>query len=314
MLVFVFPGQGSQFTGMARDLALARPIARDTFDEADATLGFSLSALCFDGPEDLLQLTANAQPAILTASIAAMRCLGEIGIQPEAVAGHSLGEYSALVAARVIEFADAVRLVRQRGLYMQEAVPVGRGAMAAVMGLPASTIESICREASAWPDGRPDDGVWPANLNAPGQIVISGESAAVDRAIELAKSNGARRAVRLAVSAPFHCPLMQPAADRLAKDLEGVIFKEPSIPVVVNVDASVVRSGASAREALKRQVTAPVRWEESVRALAALGGRRALEVGPGRVLSGLIKRITPELVCDPAGDAAAIAGIGEVGP
>lgn len=314
MLVFVFPGQGSQFTGMGRDLALARTIARDTFDEADATLGFSLSSLCFNGPEDQLQLTANAQPAILTASIAAMRCLSEIGVEPKAVAGHSLGEYSALVAAKVIEFADAVRLVRQRGLYMQDAVPVGRGAMAAVMGLDVAMINSICREASGGSEGRVDGGVWPANLNAPGQIVISGDSEAVDRAIELAKSHGARRALRLAVSAPFHCPLMQPAADRLAKDLDGVNFKDPSIPVVANVDAAVVRSGVTAREALARQVTAPVRWEESVRALAAMGGRRAFEVGPGRVLSGLIKRISPELVCDPAGDAAALAEIAEVGP
>lgn len=311
MLVFVFPGQGSQFPGMGRDLADAHPAARGIFAEADEALGLSISRLCFEGPESELQLTANAQPAILTASIAALRVVEEAGFRPGAVAGHSLGEYAALVAAGSLSFVDAVRLVRQRGLYMQEAVPVGRGAMAAIMGIDRDMLEAICREASS--GAAEGDGVWPANLNAPGQTVLSGSSAAVDAAIEMAKARGAKRAIRLAVSAPFHCPLMAPAARRLAVDLARTTFADPGVPVVTNVDAAPAASGAAARSALERQVTAPVRWEESVRALSRIGARRAFEVGPGKVLAGLIKRIEPGIACAAAGDAASISALREAG-
>jgi [acyl-carrier-protein] S-malonyltransferase len=306
MIAFVFPGQGSQEVGMGRDLAEAWPVCRLTFQEADETLGFPLTRLCFEGPEPDLQLTANAQPAILTASVAAWRALGEQGIRPAAVAGHSLGEYAALVAAGSLAFADAVRLVRRRGQYMQEAVPVGEGGMAAVMGLDREALEAVCRDARERAGGA-SMVVSPANLNAPGQIVLSGHAAGVDAAVALAQERGARRAVRLAVSAPFHCSLMQPAADRLSADLEQTPLADLSVPLVTNVDAQPIRTGAQARSALAAQVTAPVRWEESVHALAALGVRRALECGPGRVLTGLIRRIEAGIACAPAGDAASIA-------
>ncbi|HET9481181.1 MAG TPA: ACP S-malonyltransferase, partial [Candidatus Polarisedimenticolia bacterium] len=263
--------------------------------------------LCFDGPESELQLTAVAQPAILTVSIAALRALSQLGLAPDIVAGHSLGEYSALVAAGVLEFKDAVRLVRNRGLYMQEAVPVGVGAMAALMGLQAADVEIVCREASSGGAGQ----VAPANLNAPGQTVISGHAAAVDRAIALAQLRGARRAVKLPVSAPFHCALMQPAADRLAEDLMAARFNDLRVPLVANVSASIVRGGEEARSLLILQVTAPVRWEESVNALAEAGVDRALEVGPGKVLTGLVRRIAPGIRCVPAGEAASIAAAKE---
>lgn len=310
MLAFVFPGQGSQEVGMGRDLIEAFPVCRETFQEADDTLGFGLTRLCLEGPEPELQLTVNAQPAILAASVASLRALASIGLKPEAVAGHSLGEYSALVAAGSLGYADALRLVRARGRYMQEAVPVGVGAMAAIMGLDAQALEEICAEARRG-DG---SGAWvvaPANLNAPGQVVISGHAAAVDAAVSLAQQRGARRAVRLAVSAPFHCPLMQPAAERLANDLRSARFEAPHVPLVANVSAEVIQGGEEARTALERQVTAPVRWEESVRTLARLGVTRALEAGPGRVLGGLIKRIEAGLSCAPAGDAASIGKLRE---
>lgn len=305
MIAFVFPGQGSQDVGMGRDLAETWPVCRRTFEEADAALGLALTRLCFEGPEQELQLTANAQPAILTASVAAWRALEDLGLSPDAVAGHSLGEYAALVAAGGLSFADAVKLVRRRGQYMQEAVPVGEGAMAAVMGLDREVLESVCREARERAGGS-SMVVSPANLNAPGQIVISGHAAAVDAAVAIAQDRGARRAVRLAVSAPFHCALMQPAADRLAADLELVALSDLKVPLVTNVHARPITSGAQARAALAAQVTAPVRWEESVHALAALGVKRALECGPGRVLTGLIKRIEAGIACAPAGDVPSI--------
>jgi len=306
MIAFVFPGQGSQEVGMGRDLAERHAVCREVFEEADAALGIPLARLCFEGPEQELQLTANAQPAILTASVAALRALELEGIRPEAVAGHSLGEYAALVAAGALTFGDAVKLVRRRGEYMQDAVPVGQGAMAAVMGLDREALEQVCRDARERTGGA-GMVVSPANLNAPGQIVISGHAAAVDAAVALAQERGARRAIRLAVSAPFHCALMQPAADRLAADLERTTMKDLHVPLVTNVHARAIRAAAEARAALAAQVTAPVRWEESVHALAGLGVRRALECGPGRVLTGLIKRIEAGIVCAPAGDLASIA-------
>lgn len=306
MLAFVFPGQGSQSVGMGSDLAASRPICRRTFLEADETLGFALSRLCFEGPEQELQLTANAQPAILAASVAALRALDADGIRPDLVAGHSLGEYSALVAAGCLSFADALLLVRKRGVYMQEAVPVGVGAMAAIMGLDAAALEEICLKA-----GGDDTIVSAANLNAPGQTVISGHAAAVDRAIELARAQGAKKAIKLQVSAPFHCALMKPAASRLLEDLARTRFEDLSIPLIANVNARPLQTGAEARESLARQVTAPVLWEQSIRSLSGLGARKVLEVGPGRVLVGLIKRIEPGLACATAGDTASIAAAGE---
>jgi len=307
MKAFVFPGQGSQTVGMGSDLSGALPICRDTFAEADDALGFALSRVCFEGPEDRLQLTAIAQPAILTASVAVLRALAQRGLAPDVVAGHSLGEYSALVAAGSLTFRDAVVLVHKRGRYMQEAVPVGVGAMAAIMGLDAAAIEEVCANAA----GEDGETVSPANMNAPGQIVISGHAAAVDRAVAMAQERGARRAVRLNVSAPFHCALMAPAADRLASDLGATRFADLTVPLVTNVDARPIRKGDEARAALARQVTAPVRWEESVRALAGMDVDRALEVGPGRVLSGLIKRIEPGMTTAPAGDVASLSAAEE---
>ena len=305
MIAFVFPGQGSQEPGMGKSLMDAFPVCRETFQEADDTLAFPLTRLCLEGPAEELQLTANAQPAILTVSVAACRALEQAGLKPEAVAGHSLGEYSALVAAGSLTLPDALRLVRRRGQYMQEAVPVGEGAMAALMGLARDVVDQVCREARA--AGGEGSVVSPANLNAPGQVVISGHAAAVDAAIALAKERGAQRAIRLAVSAPFHCALMQPAADRLARDLAGTSFSDLRVPLVANVTAATLTSGAQARSALEAQVTGPVRWEESMKALAALGVSRAVEAGPGRVLTGLIKRIDAGIRCVPAGDADSVA-------
>jgi [acyl-carrier-protein] S-malonyltransferase len=282
----LFPGQGSQRVGMGRDLAHEYPVARQTYDEADDVLGFSLSTLCFDGPEDALTLTQHTQPAILTTSIAVFRALRERGLSFDLVAGHSLGEWSALVAAGALELRDAVRLTHLRGTYMQEAVPAGEGAMAAVMGLDLAAVQAVCDQAT-----RPGEPVEAANLNGAGQIVISGHTAAVERAIPEAKAAGAKRAVRLAVSAPFHCSLMQPAADRLAAVLEGVAIAAPSVPVVANVTAEPTQDPVRIRQLLIQQVTAPVRWEASVQAIAALGVTRAYELGSGSVLKGLVKRI-----------------------
>ncbi len=279
----VFPGQGSQYSGMGRRMAEAYPIAREVFERADVVLGFPLSRLCFEGEEQELLKTENTQPAILTTSIACYRVLEQAGVRPDFVAGHSLGEYTALVAAGSLAFEDALLLVRRRGQYMQEAVPLGQGAMAAILGMPADAVERLCREVAH------GQVCAPANFNSPQQIVISGHAEAVERAIALARERGARRAVRLPVSAPFHCALMQPAEDRLADDLARVTFADLAIPLVNNVDATIIASGEAARDGLRRQVSRPVRWEESVRRLLAEGVTTFIEVGPGRVLSGLIR-------------------------
>jgi [acyl-carrier-protein] S-malonyltransferase len=283
-VVFLFPGQGSQYAGMGRELADVYPAARRIFEEADNVLGFAISDLCFSGPGETQKLTENTQPAILTASLAAYRVLEQNGIRPDYVAGHSLGEYSALVAAGGLTFADAVRLVRNRGRYMQEAVPAGEGAMAAILGLRPGQVADICRKAA---DGK----VMPANLNSPDQTVISGAAAAVKNAVEQASAAGAKRAVMLPVSAPFHSELMRPAQERLEKDLRATQFSDLTIPLVTNVDAGVITSGSEAREALVRQVTLPVRWEDSIRELIEQGATTFVEVGPGRVLSGLLRQI-----------------------
>jgi [acyl-carrier-protein] S-malonyltransferase len=303
---FLFPGQGSQQVGMGKALAEAFPAARAVFDEADAALGFSLSRLCFEGPEAELTLTANAQPAILTTSIAALRVLeNESDLHARVVAGHSLGEYSALVAAGSLRLADAVRIVHLRGKFMQEAVAPGVGAMAAILGLSRADVQAACAEAeSATSDG---EIVAPANFNGAGQVVIAGHKAAVDRACAAAKSRGAKRAMLLSVSAPFHCALMQPAADRLAVALAGVSFGTLAVPVMTNVEAAKNQDASRVRELLTRQVTAPVRWEESVDAIAAMGVTEAIEVGAGRVLAGLVKRIAPTIQMYGASDPASIA-------
>jgi [acyl-carrier-protein] S-malonyltransferase len=288
VIAFIFPGQGSQKVGMGRDWVEAFPEAKRAFDEADAALGEPLSALCFEGPDDRLVLTENTQPAILTASIAVLRVLEARGVHPAFVAGHSLGEYSAHVAAGTLAFADAVRTVRRRGRYMQEAVPVGEGAMAAILGLDASKVAQACAEAA---DG---DVVSPANMNAPGQVVIAGSKAAVARASERAKALGAKRAVPLPVSAPFHCALMRPAEDRLAPELRALPVQAPRVPVVANVDAEPKHDGASAIDALVRQVSAPVRWEDVMQRLASEGVRKYVEVGPGTVLTGLGRKIVKD--------------------
>jgi len=273
---------------MGKALAEAFPICAETFAEADRALGEPLSRLCFEGPDDQLRLTENTQPAILTVSIAAYRLLESRGFTPAYVAGHSLGEYSAHVAAGTIAFADAVRIVRRRGRYMQEAVPVGRGAMAAVLGLDAEAVARACQEAS---DG---DIVSPANLNAPGQVVIAGSAEAVERASARAKQAGAKRVVPLPVSAPFHCALMKPAEERLAPELRALSAAAPRVPVIANVDALPKRDAASAIDALVRQVSSPVLWEDVVRRLASEGVRAYVEVGPGTVLGGLVKKIHRE--------------------
>jgi [acyl-carrier-protein] S-malonyltransferase len=285
---------------MGRELAEAFPGARQVFERADAALGFSISKLSFEGPANELQLTANTQPAILTVSVAAAAVLSEKGFKPDFVAGHSLGEYSAYVAAGALDLADAAQLVRKRGTYMQEAVPVGQGAMAALLGLESAVVEEVCHEASQ------GEVVSPANFNSPGQIVIAGAAAAVARAAELAKSRGAKRAVMLNVSAPFHCVMMQPAQDRLAVDLDAVEFKDPAVPVVNNADSRLVRSGAEAKDGLRRQVTAPVRWEQSMRVLLAEGVKLFVEVGPGKVLSGLIRQIDRQAECLRVEDVATL--------
>ena len=285
MIAFVFPGQGAQKVGMGKALADAFPVCRQTFDEADAALGESLSTLCFEGPEDKLMLTENTQPAILAMSTAVARLAVSKGMQPAFAAGHSLGEYSAHVAAGTMSFADALRTVRRRGRYMQEAVPVGVGAMAAILGLDADGVARACAEAAQ------GEVVTPANLNAPGQIVIAGHKTAVERAGERAKALGARRAIPLAVSAPFHCPLMKPAEERLAPELRTLAAHDPACPVVANVDALPKTTAADSIEALVKQVSSPVRWEDVVRRLVADGATTFVELGPGTVLAGLIKKI-----------------------
>ncbi len=285
---------------MGRELAALYPVARETFDEADTAVGYKLSQLCFEGPEDRLKLTEITQPAILTVSVAAWRVLQSQGITPSYVAGHSLGEYSAHVAAGTLSFADAVRTVRNRGKYMQEAVPVGVGAMAAVLALASEKVQQVCKEAAQ------GQVCGAANLNSPDQTVISGSKAAVERAAELAKHRGAKRAIMLPVSAPFHCPLMQPAQDRLAADLAALTFHAPKVPVICNVDAAQVTTAEQARDALIRQVTGTVRWSDSMRALVALGVRDLIEAGPGRVLCGLLKQIDRSLACFNVEDEASL--------
>jgi [acyl-carrier-protein] S-malonyltransferase len=283
---FLFPGQGSQQVGMGRALFETAPAARAIFEQADSALQFGLSKLCFEGPEDELRLTANTQPAILAASIAALRALELRGALADFVAGHSLGEYSALVAAGSMKFEDAIKAVRRRGEFMQEAVPAGEGAMAALIGLQIEVVKALCEEASSL-------GVCaPANINSPNQTVIAGNKAAVERAVELVKAKGAKRAVMLPVSAPFHCQLMKPAAERMTAVLNEIDFKDLSVPLVTNVDATLITSGRQARESLLRQVVSPVRWSESVQVLINQGVGRFVEIGPGRVLSGLVRQIS----------------------
>ncbi len=301
---FIFPGQGSQYSGMGKELADTFTVARHLFEEADDTLGFKLSALCFAGSEADLKLTANTQPAILTASIAVLKVVQqETGLKAEYVAGHSLGEYSALVSSGTLSFADAVRTVRARGTFMQEAVPVGTGTMAAMLGIESDVLEDICREAAE------GEVVSPANFNSPGQIVIAGSVAAVARAIEIAKGRGYRKAMLLPVSAPFHCALMKPAADRLAGVLESITVHEMEMPVVANADAAPNMNMDKVKPLLVTQVCSPVLWEQSVTKMCSLGVTRFVEIGPGKVLSGLVKRITKEVEINNIEDCAGIKAV-----
>ncbi len=294
---FVFPGQGSQYVGMGKSLAEKFAAARAIFNQADQALGFSLTQLCFEGPAETLQLTENMQPALLTVSVAAWQVLDEQNVRPDFVAGHSLGEYSALVAAKSLAFADAVRLVRKRGQYMQEAVPVGVGAMAALLRLPAGKLDSILAEASQ------GEVVTAANFNSPDQVVIAGHTGAVSRAVELAKAAGARRALLLPVSAPFHCPLMEPAQQRLKADLDATEFRDLAVPLVNGWQAKVIRTGAEAREGLYQQVPNPVQWTEVIQKLASLSVGRFVEVGAGGVLTGLLRNINNQLEGSKFGEA-----------
>ena len=280
---FIFPGQGAQYAGMGRELFGNHAEAREVFEEADRVLGFSLSGLCFNGPEEDLKITENTQPAILAVSIAACRVLQAKGLQPSVVAGHSLGEYSALVAAGALKFADAVALVRRRGRYMQEAVPAGAGAMAALLGIELPAVQSVCERAAQ------GQVVAPANLNSQTQVVIAGHQEAVERAVTLAKESGARRAIMLQVSAPFHCALLKPAEERLGPELDACAFADSQVPVVTNVDAAPAMTAAAARDALKRQVSRPVRWQESVQWMIGEGVNTFVELGPGKILSGLVR-------------------------
>jgi [acyl-carrier-protein] S-malonyltransferase len=284
-IAFLFPGQASQYPGMGRDLAEKFPESRAVFDEADAALGFSISQLCFEGTEEALKQTGNTQPAILTVSTAAYRALEKQGITPDFVAGHSLGEYSALVAAGGLDFATAVKVVRERGHYMQEAVPLGEGAMAAILGLAPAEVADICKKAAD------HQVVAPANMNSPEQTVISGDAAAVKRAVEIASQSGAKRAVILPVSAPFHCALMMPAQHRLEPDLRAARFSGLRFPLITNVDAEAISTGDEARDALIRQVTQAVRWLDSVHEMIEAGVTIFVEVGPGKVLTGLLRQI-----------------------
>ena len=306
-VALLFPGQGSQAAGMGKALAQQFPVAAHTFAEADEALGMSLSTLCFEGPDDDLKLTTNAQPAIVTTSIAALRVLQqETGVRPTVVAGHSLGEYSALVAAGALTLTNAVRVVRERGRLMQEAVPVGVGAMAAIFNLSSDEVFQVCTEAAQ------GEVVSPANLNGGGQIVVAGHANAVRRAVAVAKARGAKRAVELAVSAPFHCALMVPAAEGLARVLAAVPVNPLAIPVIANVTAERNQDPLRVKDLLVQQVTAPVRWEESMAKLKSLGCEAVIEVGPGKVLAGLLKRIVPDLPCFSVSDPATLVDVAGV--
>jgi [acyl-carrier-protein] S-malonyltransferase len=299
-IAFIFPGQASQYPCMGRALAAEFPEAKAVFDEADAALGFPISELCFEGSEDALKLTENTQPAILTVSTAAYRGLEKRGVTPDFVAGHSLGEYSALVAAGGLDFATAVKIVRARGRYMQEAVPAGEGAMAAILGLAPAEVADICKKAAD------HQVVSPANLNSPEQTVISGNATAVKRAVEIASQSGAKRAVILPVSAPFHCALMMPAQQRLEPDLRAAKFSALRFPLITNVDAEAITTGEEARDALIRQVTQPVRWLDSIREMIEAGVTIFVEVGPGKVLSGLLRQIDRSVRALNVEDAASL--------
>jgi len=291
---------------MGKELADKFPAAKQVFEEADSALGFALSELCFNGPAEQLQLTENTQPAILTTAVAVLRAMEAEGFaKPDFVAGHSLGEYSALVAAGSLTLSDAVRVVRARGRYMQEAVPVGTGAMAAILGAGLDVVTAACAEAG---DGEVCSA---ANINSPGQVVIAGTSGAIDRAIDLLKARGAKRAIKLNVSAPFHCDLMKPAQERLAADLEQVSFQDLAMPLVTNVDASPINTGTEARDALIRQVSQPVRWLASVEFLANQGVQSFIEVGPGKVLSGLVRQISRDLRCVNVEDEASLRSVAQ---
>jgi len=298
-IAFLFPGQGSQAVGMGRALAAASPAAGAVWREADDALGFALSRLCFEGPEGDLALTANTQPAVLTASVAAAAALAEAGVAPDLAAGHSLGEYSALVVAGALSFAAAVRLVRKRGEFMQEAVPVGTGAMAALLGMELATAEEVCGEAAQ------GEVVGVANINAPGQIAIAGHRAAVERAVQGAAARGSKSRL-LPVSAPFHCALMKPAADRLADELEGIAVSAPRVPVVRNVDAGLTLSADEVKPYLVRQVASPVRWTDCILRLSREGAVSFVEVGQGRVLAGLLKRTLDGAVAHSVEDPASL--------
>ncbi len=290
-IAYIFPGQGSQAVGMGKDLFDNFAAAREVFEAADETLGFSLSEMCFSGDEADLQLTANTQPAILTASVAAFRAVESEGLpKPDFVAGHSLGEYSALVVAGVIDFSAAVRTVRKRGTYMQDAVSVGVGAMAAILGLDVATVEAGCAEAA---QGQVCS---PANINSPSQIVIAGNSQAVDRACEILKKEGAKRAIKLNVSAPFHCALMVPAQERLAADLAGLEYGDFAFPILHNVDADVNNDASAVCDRLTRQVSSPVRWLQTIENMVGSGVEKFVEIGPGKVLTGLVRQINKEVV------------------
>jgi [acyl-carrier-protein] S-malonyltransferase len=300
LIAFLFPGQGSQAVGMGKDLVDHHTVARQTFEEADDALGYKLSHLCFEGPEEKLRLTEITQPAILTSSVAAWRVLRERGLNPSFVAGHSLGEYTAHVAAGTLGFADAVRTVRNRGKYMQEAVPVGVGAMAAILGMDPEKVTEVCTDVA---NGEVCE---PANINSAEQIVISGNTSAVQRAASLATERGAKRAVMLPVSAPFHCSLMKPAQDLLAVDLQELTFQKPGVPVACNIDAALLQDGDRSRDALVRQVTGSVKWNQSIQLLIAQGVERFIEVGPGKVLSGLMRQIDRSKSSSNVGDEASL--------